>query len=78
MVCFTAVAVSVAVTFAPGMAAPLGSVMVPNKLPPSLAQERPSQQEKQGNAPCCNPIASWGVTRAEGLMTGRLLLKRLL
>ena len=48
MVCFTAVAASVAVTVAFGMAAPLGSVMVPSNLPPSLA--RSVQPNRRDNA----------------------------
>src|SRR5277367_2924943 len=44
MVCFTPLATSVAVIFAPATAAPIGSVMVPSRLPPSLAhKDHPSR-----------------------------------
>src|SRR5580704_16483219 len=65
MVCLTAVAVSVAVTLAPGTAAPTGSVMVPSKLPPSLAHRLQASREHRTYLPLAGTsITQWG-KRAE-------------
>jgi len=42
--------VSVADTLAPGMAAPAGSVTVPNRLPPSLANKIQPEKQNRSNA----------------------------
>jgi hypothetical protein len=50
MVCFKAVDVSVTDNLEPGMAAPAGSVTVPNRLPPSLANKIQPEKQNRSNA----------------------------